>query len=286
MAAEGDQIVRTEATAGGLKRLVIDAAPAQAHIYRHGAHVTHFQPRGQAPVLWLSSRSRFESNRPIRGGVPICFPWFGPRPGDPAAPQHGPARLREWDLLATDTLDNGSVRIAMALDIEPFTITHTVTVGQALVLRLDVYNGGTAPATFEAALHPYLAVGDVRQVRLRGLAGARYIDKVAGGRRQVQADEPLSITGEIDRVYLDTDQSVELHDPVLRRVVTVDKSGSLTTIVWNPGPEKARKLTDFPDDQWPHMLCLETACAADNAITLPPRRSHTMTATISVEPTA
>ena len=273
---------RFEAGEGGLERLVISARDAEAHIYRHGAHVTHFQPHGDQPVLWLSPRSQFQAGTPIRGGVPICFPWFGAKADDPAAPSHGLVRTRQWSLIGIDELDNGSVRASFDTEAGPLMIAHTITVGRALVMRLDIYHRGKEPVTFEAALHTYLHVSDVRRVTVAGLEDATYVDKVDGSARKKQPSGPLAITGETDRVYLDTESAVEVHDPMLGRTITIDKSGSQSTVIWNPGPSRAARMPDIGDEGWSQMLCVETANVADNAIRLPPGRSQTMIATISL----
>jgi glucose-6-phosphate 1-epimerase len=210
----------------------------------------------------------------------VCFPWFGARADDPAAPSHGLARTRDWELVSVDELDNGSVRASFDIEVQPFLLTHTVTVGRALVMRLDVYNRGHGPARFEAALHTYLRIGDVRRVSIRGLEGDGYIDKVSGV-RAAGNPAPQQLTGETDRIYLDSESSVQVHDPVLDRIVTIDKTGSRSTVLWNPWEQKAARLADFCGDEWTTMVCVETANVAENAVHLEPGGSHTMTATVS-----
>jgi len=273
---------RFEAGEGGLERLVISTRDAEAHIYRHGAHVTHFQPHGEKPVLWLSPHSPFQAGMPIRGGVPICFPWFGAKADDASAPSHGVVRTREWSLIGVDELDNGSVRASFDTEDGPLMIAHTITVGRALVMRLDIFHRGKEPVAFEAALHTYLHVGDVRRVTVTGLDDATYIDKVDGGARKRQPSGPLAITGETDRVYLGTESAVEVRDPMLGRTITIDKSGSQSTVIWNPGLSRAAWMPDIGTEGWSQMLCVETANVADNAIRLRPGRSQTMIATISL----
>ncbi len=284
-------LAKFEAGQGGLTRVAIATPLAEAHIYLHGAHVTHFQPRGEKPVLWVSGSSAFEDGKPIRGGVPICFPWFGGRAGDAASPAHGFVRLRDWKVRSLRALPGGEVELVLALDWSPrtkemwpgaFEISHTVTVGRQLTMSLHVVNHGQSPMPFEEALHTYFTVGDVRKASVTGLGGVTYIDKVDAMARKTQSAEPITISGETDRVYLATESATAVRDPVMGRRITIEKSGSKTTVVWNPWIEKAKKMADFGDEEWPGMICVETANAGEGSLTLPPGGSHTMTAVIGV----
>jgi glucose-6-phosphate 1-epimerase len=277
---------------GGLARLSIDTDICAAELYLHGAHLCQWQPRSQArPVLWMSGRSRFEAGAPIRGGVPICFPWFGPKAGDPSAPVHGLARTSAWNLDGATLEADGSVTVRLGLDCGTLASPHVprtlvlayeLRLGRGLSMALTVTSRGDAPITFEEALHTYFAVGDARQVRVAGLEGATYLDKVDGAKRKTQSDEPITIGAETDRLYLDTGSAVTLTDPGFGRRIRVEKTGSRSTVVWNPWVAKSRAMPDFGDDEWPGMICIETANAADDAVTVPPHASHAMTAAISV----
>ena len=274
----------------GLTHLSVTTRAAAVRIYLQGAHVTHYQPTGAAPVLFMSRRSLFAPGKPIRGGVPLVFPWFGPHPSDPTQPAHGWARTSPWELqsVSRDDADHATLTLSLGAGgpsprpADGFTLTYAVRVGPALTMSLDVHNALKTPASFEAALHTYLAVSDVRQVRVDGLDGRAYLDKVDGGRRKTQSG-PITVTGETDRVYLDTPDTVTVNDPGAGRTIAVEKQGSATTVVWNPWVEKAQRMADFGDDEWPRMLCIETANAADNAVTLPPSSRHTMRATIRLQ---
>jgi glucose-6-phosphate 1-epimerase len=267
----------------GLQRVVIATPAAEACVYLHGAHVTHYQPRDHRPVLFTSAQSYFAPGKPIRGGVPVIFPWFGPHPTDPARPAHGWARTSPWTL--QDVSDDGHDGVNVTLQLGPadgFILACRVHVGPQLTMELDVQNVAAAPQTFEEALHTYLAVADVRQVRIDGLLGRQYLDKVDGMKRKTE-DGPVTLTGETDRVYLDTPDTVTVRDPAAGRQITVSKKGSASTVVWNPWVEKAKRLPDFGDDEWPKMLCIETANVADNAVTLAPGQKHTMRARLRVD---
>jgi glucose-6-phosphate 1-epimerase len=268
--------------AHGLTRLTLSTPAAEAHVYLHGAHVTHYQPRGAAPVLFMSAHSRFAPGQPIRGGVPVIFPWFGPHPTRTDLPAHGYARTRPWDLVRTASAANIASAAFLLSDAPRLELGYRVSVGPALELSLEVRNISTEPVTFEQALHTYLAVDDVRGVRVEGLSLCDYIDKVDGMKRKRQSG-PVAITGETDRIYLDTNDTVTVHDEAAGRRLSVSKSGSASTVLWNPWVGKAKKMPDFGDDEWPRMICVETANVADNAVTLAPGAAHVMRAVVAVQ---
>jgi D-hexose-6-phosphate mutarotase len=283
--------VRLETGPGGLERLVLQAAEGEAHVFLQGAHLSHFQPRGERPVLWMSAASRFETGKPIRGGVPVCFPWFGPKAGAPEAPLHGYARILPWSVASVVREGSGTLRTVLELSAaaaarggfpHELSLSLSVTVGRSLHLALTTRNQDGAPATVEEALHSYFAVSDVRQVRIRGLEGVGYVDKTAAMARKPGEAGPITIASETDRVYLGTAGTVTVEDPGSRRRLVVSKSGSATTVVWNPWIAKAKAMPDFGDDEWTRMLCVETANAGENAVTLVPGATHTMAATIEV----
>jgi glucose-6-phosphate 1-epimerase len=276
---------------GGLDRLVLSASEGKAVVYLLGAHVAHFQQKGEKPVLWMSSESRFEAGRPIRGGVPICFPWFGAQAGSPEAPVHGFARILSWTVSTVTREMDGRLRAVLDLTADAaarggfpreLSLSLAVTVGRALRLELAARNVDSAPATFEEALHSYFAVSDVRQIRIRGLEGVGFVDKTAGMARKPGEGEPIAIAAETDRVYLGTKAAVTIEDTGWRRRIVVGKSGSATTVVWNPWIAKAKAMPDFGDDEWTGMVCVETANAMDDAITLAPGATHVMTAALEV----
>jgi glucose-6-phosphate 1-epimerase len=274
----------------------ITTPACSAELYLHGAHLTAWQPQGQEPVLFLSERSAFAPDKAIRGGVPIIFPWFGARAATPQSPRtdgpsHGFARTSLWsvafaalageDLHLTLTLAPNDA--SRALGYDSFGLSYEVIAGKELTLRLSVANPSAAPLHFEEALHTYFAVSDAEAVEIRGLAGTEFLDKADNFQRKRQAEDVLKFTGETDRPYLNTSATVTLTDPGLHRRIVVTKSNSQTTVAWNPWSQLSAKLADMTPDGWKHMTCIETANAAENAITLAPQQAHTMEARISVE---
>ena len=262
-----------------------------AAVHDQGAQVTSWVPAGGEPVLWLSPRAHLETGRAIRGGVPICFPWFGSgRTGD-LAPAHGFARTAPWRLVDEAT-SNGDITLAYRLtDAEagadafphPYHAAYKIVLGEVLELALTVTNIGDEPFEFEEALHAYLAVGDVRDVRVEGLDGVEYVDKVGGGVPR-QAG-PLRFTEETDRVYR-TGGPVRLVDPVLGRTVVVETAGAADVVVWTPWTDKAAAAGDIGAEAWTQFVCLEGANALDDAVGLDPGQSHTLTYRLSVLPEA
>lgn len=257
-----------------------------ASIALQGAHVLTWQPTKQKPVIWLSKAAKFAPGKSIRGGVPLCWPWFGPHATESAHPGHGFARTIPWSLIDARKLPDGRVRLefepvmsdaSRAQWPHPSSVKYSVTVGQELTASLTTRNIGERPFVLGQALHTYFEIGDIGQISITGLAGRAYIDKVAGGKRKKQQGD-ISFAGEADRVYLDTAGCCSIVDPVLKRTILITSTGSRSTVVWNPGLEKAAKMGDFGKAGETRMVCVETANAVDDVITLAPGETHRMTA--------
>ncbi len=285
-------VLKFEAGSGGLIRAAVGGRSAEGHVYLHGAHVTHYRPAGQRPLLFLSERSRFATGKAIRGGVPVIFPWFGARAGHSEAPDHGFARTREWAVESVEPASDGSVAVTLALEADDatrstwpheFRVRHRVVFGERLEMTLEVENRSGHAFDFEEALHTYVLVGDVGQVSIAGLGGVVYVDKTDDMRRKTLAAGPLRLNGTTDRVFLSTRAPCTVTDPVLARRIVVEKTGSSTTVVWNPWHEKASTMADLGDEQWRSMLCVEAANAADNAVHLAGGERHAMRVVIGAE---
>ncbi|MFT4176428.1 MAG: D-hexose-6-phosphate mutarotase [Luteolibacter sp.] len=273
----------------GLVQLRIQTPLASALIYPYGAHIAAYQPAGAAPVIFTSSRSQFEKGKPIRGGVPVIFPWFGPREN---APLHGLVRTLDWDLESLTSQDGQTVEVVLKLSSSDatrafwphdFNLRLLVTVGSSLTITLEVENPSSEAFQYEEAFHTYFSVGNVRDVTVTGLSGATYIDKQDGFQRKLRGDEPVTFTAETEEFYVDTTATCEVIDPALGRRIVIGKSGSTTTVVWNPWIAKAAAMPDFADDEWSSMVCVETANAGENLLTLAPGETHRMTAEIFVK---
>ena len=259
---------------GGLPVIQVHSDFSSAEIYLHGAHVTGFQKHGEAPLLFMSAASDFHEEKPIRGGVPVIFPWFGGREGM-AAP--GFARLAEWDLAATSLLPDGSVKLTLQLPADdPYDVTFEVIVGSSLSMTLAVSHTGDTPFTFETCLHTYFQIGDIHQLAVSGLQGANFYDQVLGTQLTETADA-IRFTAETDRIYQDTDTTVRIDDPALNRSIEVSKSGSKSTVVWNPWIAKSQRMPDFGDDEYLQMVCVESGNVREHAVTLFPGEKTLLT---------
>ncbi len=277
---------------GGLPVIQFKTRQASATVALQGAHVMDFQPRDASPVLWLSRLSHFKPGKAIRGGIPICWPWFGNHPADSSKPAHGFARNRLWEVTATHRLPNETLQLQMTLknDTETrqlwpwhFSARLTVTVGHELEVELQIHNRDEKPATCSCALHNYFVISDINDTVITGLEGCRYIDKVADNQPRLQQG-PLTITAETDRIYVDTRSDCLIDDCGWKRRIRIAKQGSRSTVVWNPWQEKAAAMADFGNDEYRSMVCVETANAADDRITLAPGEKHRLLTRISVEP--
>ena len=266
---------------GGLPAIRVESALSTAEIYQHGAHVTSFCRKGESPLLFMSAASDFHAEKPIRGGVPLIFPNFGAHEGQPF---HGIARLSDWELTETLILPDGSIRLAFKLPVDDGYLTeYLVTVGSSLTLELIVTNTGDSPFTFENCLHTYFQIGDIKQAKVAGLQGARYRDQLLAEEFTESADS-ISFAAETDRVYLNTAATVEIIDPALARSIFVRKSGSQSTVVWNPWIEKSQRMPDFGDEEYHHMVCVESGNVRENAITLAPGERSVMRVEIDSAP--
>jgi glucose-6-phosphate 1-epimerase len=273
---------------GELPMLEVITEWSTAGIYLHGAHVTHFKKKDEAPLLFLSQCSRFGPGEPIRGGIPVIFPWFGPREG---LPQHGFARLKTWELKEFAPAPDGSVSVRFCLPDCPeasafpsFTAEYIVTVNASLTLQLVVTNASRDETfNFENCLHTYLEVGDIAGVSITGLKSVSYLDKVANFAQKIETEDAIRIASEVDRIYLNTTGPVEILDSQLGRKIRLEKHGSVSTVVWNPGVGKAQQMPDFGNEEYQRMLCVESGNVASNLIRLPPGESSTLTVKLSSE---
>jgi glucose-6-phosphate 1-epimerase len=286
----GDARHTEQIEAHGLKALRLRASGSEALIYLHGAHLASFRTSEHGELLWMSEKAVYAPGKALRGGIPICFPWFGAHAKRGDLPAHGFARTLEFRFEGSE-VHGDNVVAELSLSSSPETLSlfpHAfkarlrLSVGRELSVAFEVENTGEGAFDYELALHTYLGVSDVRQVELVGLAGASYDDKVSGARACVQGDAALRFVGETDRVY-DSDGRVSVRDVARKRRLMIDKTSSATTVLWNPWIEKAKRMADFGDDEWPGMLCVEAANTGAHRITLTPESRHTTTTIISAE---
>jgi glucose-6-phosphate 1-epimerase len=278
--------------AGGLVIARIANALAQASIALQGAHVMTFRPNGEQPVIWLSPAAKLAPGKSIRGGVPVCWPWFGAHAGESGFPAHGFARTVPWRVAASEALPDGGTRIVFELPQSSIPaaqwphacrLRNIVTVGKTLAVELVTENTGNSAFEVGEALHTYFAISDVDNMRISGLEGAEYLDKVDNWQRKTQTGA-VAIAGEVDRLYLNTGTDCLIEDAGLKRRIRIAKRGSRSTVVWNPWAEKAAKMGDFGSDSgYRGMVCVESVNAAENVVRIAPGESHALHAAYSIE---
>jgi len=280
-------VVEVTTGQGNLPKLHIHTTASEAEIYLHGAQVTSWRPAGAEDVIFMSGRSRFEDGKAIRGGIPICFPWFRAKADNTQAPAHGLVRTKAWRLDAVQQ-ERDSVVVALSTESDDqtrrwwpheFRLLHRITVGAELQLELVVENTGSAALRFEEALHTYHRVGDAEQVRVTGLDGVTFLDNTDGNREKTQHGDVV-LTRPIDNAYLNTENELAIVDTVLHRRIEIRKQNSHSTVVWNPWASGAKALADLGDDEWRQFACVEASNILSCAMELRPGEQHTMTAKI------
>jgi len=251
--------------------------------------VTSWRPAGSEEVLFLGTKSRWEEGQAIRGGIPICFPWFRGKADDPHAPAHGFVRTRSWQLYSI-VENKAGVAVTMFIESDEqtrrwwpgeFRLVHRVTFGSELKLELTCINTGRTQFHFEEALHTYSRVADVKDVCLQGLDGIRFLDNTDANKEKVQVGN-LTVASQTDDAFMNTENTVDLLDPKMDRRLRLQKAKSTTTVVWNPWQEGARRLQDLGEREWMQFLCLEASNIMGAAVTLAPGQEHTMTAVLRV----
>jgi glucose-6-phosphate 1-epimerase len=247
----------------------------------HGAQVLSFQPRGGRDWLWLSGKARWDVGSALRGGIPLCFPWFGPHASEPSFPAHGFARTRLWRLVGVEEIPEAKLRAVFELRADgqtralfpyDFTARTTVVVGNELESSFEVVNEGAEAFDFELAMHSYFSVSDIGAVVVEGLGGVSFIDKVAAGTRRQQPAGALAISGEVDRVYA-SGGPLALIDPG-HPTLHLEGREMASAVVWNPGPAKARALGDLEPEDYRRFVCLELGNLGVQRITLAPGARH------------
>ncbi|MBI1424197.1 MAG: D-hexose-6-phosphate mutarotase [Gammaproteobacteria bacterium] len=283
--------VTFEAEPNGLVLAKVRNPHASAQICLQGAQVIQWAPLNEHPVIWLSKAAKFMPGKSVRGGVPVCWPWFGPHASDTRFPAHGYARTVEWDVIETAALADGRTLLVFRLRESAPTreqwphdtpLECRITVGDTLEIELSTKNNTDSTVTITEALHTYFEIGDIGKVSIAGLEDTEYLDKVDGGQRKLQHG-PVTIAGEVDRVYLDTRAEVFIEDLELQRKIHISKRGSDSTVVWNPWQAKADKMGDLGEAGFRRMVCVESGNAAENTVTIAPGEEHLLWVSYRVE---
>lgn len=266
---------------------------SEASISLFGGQVLSWQPKGESvPVLWTSPLAKFDGNTAIRGGVPICWPWFGKHQTEAAAPSHGYARICTWNLDHAVELDDGRLELLMSLPraaqlganrIADLYLAVRIVIGVTLEVELTTHNNSASPISITEGLHTYFNVSDVGNVFVQGLDGCAYVDLTDDDRRCGQSG-PITFNGEVGRIFVDCDRATVIEDRKLGRAIHVSGAGSRSIAVWNPGLKVASKMSDLGSEGWRNMVCVETANALEDAVLLEPEQQHSLSAIYSVLP--
>jgi glucose-6-phosphate 1-epimerase len=274
----------------GLPAVRVSSKKASGLVYLQGAQLAAWQPAGHEPVLWISENAVYAAGKAVRGGVPICFPWFGPHAEHAEFPAHGFARTRAFEYRGARLDSAGRTELEFVLDDDEqtrvlfpyaFTARLRVALGQSLGLEFSVTNRDAQPFAFSEALHSYFAVSDVTRTALRGLEGARYVDKVREQAVFTEGTRELRFVAETDRVYEST-ATCTIDDQAGKRRIVIEKQNSAATVVWNPWRERAAQMSDLGAAAWPGMLCVESANVGRSRVTLAPGESHALRVAVSV----
>lgn len=275
---------------GGFVCARIKNKHASALISLYGAHIMEYIPAGQKPVLWMSKSSYFQKGKPIRGGIPVCWPWFGAHPDDKTKPSHGFARISEWNFDAGTVTQDGSTQILLSLsDSEntktfvsfPFLVQIRITVGSELTVELTTFNKGIGAFSYTAALHSYFDVGNVKDISIEGLEGCPYIDTLDYTAKTQSG--PVTISSETDRDYLTPNSETLILDGKNKRKIKVAKTGCMTVVVWNPWIAKSARMEDFGNEEYNEMVCVESAVTSFDKVKVEPQTAHFIKVKISSE---
>lgn len=270
--------------------LLVENDAATAEIALHGGHVMLFQGRAEKPSLWLSETALYKEGKAIRGGVPICWPWFGDHPADTTAPAHGVVRQKFWQLESISEIREDNTKIclttqqdAASLALWPhcFRLELIITISHKLGIDLHIQNTDEQEWTCGGALHSYFEVGDISQTCIREVEGHAYLNKPENF-AECNQQSPLTFSGEVDRVYCNFDKNITIEDTANHRNILVEKAGSQTTVIWNPWQEIATGMKDMKDEAYREFVCIEPANAFNDQVTLQPGDSHHLTTSISI----
>ncbi len=277
---------------GGLIQAKITNGFAEALVSTYAGQVLSFKPVGEDnDLLFVSAAAYYEDGKATKGGVPVCWPWFGPDPEGKGRGTHGFVRNRQWQVVGTKALADGRTCITLGLDSSDgtlgvwpyaFELRIDITVGQTLAIDLRTLNRNLEPLAITQGLHTYFRVGDVTRARVLGLEGKTYSDKVAGGAEKTQGGA-VEIAGEVDRIYTGVDGDLVVEDPALGRRIRIAAEGSRSAVVWNPWIDTTKAMADLMDDDYAIMLCVETTNAVPDQVTIPPGEAYRLGAVYSIE---
>ena len=276
---------------GGLPMIQVNSSKAKALISIHAGQVLSFKPSNEPEdILFLSKKAYYQSGKAIKGGAPVCWPWFGPDPEGKGRPGHGFVRNRPWTVVATGVTGNGDIKVTLGLVDTPetraiwphyFILTQEILVSDSLNLSLITRNTGNEKFSITQAFHTYFRIGDIAQARVSGLEGCSYVDKVDNSTQKQQVG-PVTISSEVDRIYLDVGNTLTIDDSALNRSIQIISQGNKTAVVWNPWEKISIEMADLEDADYQRLLCVETTNAADDVVEVAPNSECRLTANYRV----
>lgn len=281
--SEGESSLFFTMGKGEIPVVEIKNAQSSAVISLQGAQILSWKPIDGDEVIWLSDDAVYAPGKPVRGGIPVCWPWFGTHEKDPFYPAHGFARNVMWEVLdARSVSDNETeVRFQLRTDeleeryntiwSQPTVVEYRVSISQRLSMELSTFNKSDQSISISQALHTYFNVNDIDKTVVYGLEGKRYLDKTEAYKLKVQ-EGPVTIESEVDRIYLDTDDDISIDDRA--RKIIIKQKGSRSSIVWNPWKDLAKKMEDLEDEGYRKMICVETANVADDVVHIKPNERY------------
>ena len=275
----------------GFPVLEVKTSVSEATIALHGAQVLTWTLIGHPPVLYVSPKAKMTEGIPLRGGIPICWPWFNEHPEDSTLPKHGFARNRFWELVSGEAFGKEATLVFKLCSDEEtkqmfpydFELTATIRVSDKLRVKLNMKNTGEEIYRVSSALHTYLSIGNIERIQLEGVKGSHYMDQLSDQTEAQYQEKNLQIKEEVDRIYQSM-SSVLVRDLDRHRSVFVDKAGSRSTVIWNPWKEKSKSLSDLPDKGYLEFVCVECANAGTDKPTLRPNSSHNVETVIGLRP--
>jgi glucose-6-phosphate 1-epimerase len=270
---------------GGMTDAVIRNEHATATVSLYGGQVLSWQPRAaRHDVLFLSEQAYYQPGKAIKGGIPVCWPWFGADPQGRGRPAHGFARISPWEVVKTALLDSGETQLTLGLQCNDRTRAWwdgdiaaqlEIVVGTTLRLALTTFNRGERPVELTQALHTYFAVGDIGAATVHGLEDRSYLDKTDAGQVKLQAGA-VTIAAEVDRIYTGVERDLEIHDAAWHRMIHIHATGSRSAVVWNPWQSVAAAMADLGDEDYRRMLCVETTNAGPDVVHIAPGGTWTL----------
>ena len=277
---------------GGFPLIKIDGPKAKATISVYGGQVLSFQPSNEPEeLMFLSENAYYKEGKAIKGGIPVCWPWFGPDPEGLGRPSHGFVRNRLWNVLATETTADGEVQVTLGVEAtgetreiwsESFEVAIAISIGDTLTVELITRNTGDRAFSITQALHTYFKVGNIQQVKVLGLEDLEYIDKPDGGAKKTQKGA-VTFASEVDRIYTNVPNELAIEDAALGRKILISSTGSKTAVVWNPWVEISAKMADLQDEDYKRLVCVETANAADDVVEVSPNSEYRLVANYRIE---